>query len=150
MILDLLENRKYYDALGLRFQAAFDYLTAVDVKTLVPGKYDIIPGEVYVNIMAYDLEQDFDCRLESHLKYADIQCILAGREIVGYVPIGCASQATQYNAEKDILFYDGTYQTMSLSEGMFVVFFPWDVHKAKMAPPKGGKVIKAVVKVLVE
>lgn len=150
MILDLLKNRKYYDALGLRFQAAFDYLTTVDVGTLEPGRYDIIPGEVYVNVMAYPLEQDFDCKLESHRKYADIQCILAGKEMVGYAPIDSVSQTAEYDEEKDIIFYDGMYQTMNLEESMFVVFFPCDVHKAKMAPPKGAKVIKAVVKVLVD
>jgi len=149
MILDLLKNKKYYDALGPRFRAAFDYLTTVDVKALLSGKYDIIPGEVYVNVMAYDLKQDFECRLESHLKYADIQCILTGREVVGYAPAGCVVRTEEYNAEKDISFYEGPYQTMTLEEGMFVVFFPCDVHKAKMAAPDGGKVVKAVVKVLI-
>jgi biofilm protein TabA len=57
----------------------------------------------------------------------------------------CTSQRGEYNAEKDVVFYnDAPEMYFQLNDGQFAIFFPEDVH----APMIGeGPIKKLVVKV---
>lgn len=149
MIIDTLENCRYYTGIGERFVAAFDFL-AENAATLAVGRHVIIPGEVYVNVREYDIAEGEEIRLEAHRRYADIQCVLEGVEIIGYRQVEGAEPATEYDEQADLIFYRDGWEPICMPTGKFAVLFPGDGHAVKISPPGGAHVKKAIVKVLLD
>jgi YhcH/YjgK/YiaL family protein len=85
-------------------------------------------------------------KFECHDKHIDIQLCISGTEMLGWKPReACTSQRGEYNAEKDVVFYnDAPDMYFELRDGQFAIFYPEDVH----APMIGeGTIKKMVIKV---
>jgi YhcH/YjgK/YiaL family protein len=82
-------------------------------------------------------------KFECHNKNIDIQVCIDGLETIGWKPRqSCNNPNGEYNAEKDVLFYnDKPDMFFQLTNMQFVIFFPEDVH----APMIGDSNIKKVV-----
>lgn len=146
MIFDSLKNRALYYALCPRFERAFDYIVSTDLAALPVGRHTIDDDDIFVNVIECDLKKPADAKLEIHDKYIDIQVVVSGLESFGWSeraevrrPLG------DFDAEKDIRFYDDTPQTYyTLKSGQFTILMPDDAH----APMVGeGRVKKLIVKV---
>ncbi|MBP3355980.1 MAG: YhcH/YjgK/YiaL family protein [Rikenellaceae bacterium] len=147
MILDSTKNWQLYAAVNPLFGKVFDYLNSVDLNTLEEGKHVVDGDNIFLMINNRDLKKPEDAALEVHNKYIDIQIVIAGEETFGYKDRAeCTSPRSEFNTEKDILFYDDNPTTyFTLHEGQMAVFFPEDGH----APMIGnGKIKKCIVKVL--
>lgn len=147
MILDSTKNWQLYAAVNPLFGKVFDYLNSVDLNTLEEGKHVVDGDNIFLMINNRDLKKPEDAALEVHNKYIDIQIVIAGEETFGYKDRAeCTSSRSEFNTEKDILFYDDKPTTyFTLHEGQMAVFFPEDGH----APMIGnGKIKKCIVKVL--
>ncbi|MDX2129468.1 MAG: YhcH/YjgK/YiaL family protein [Chloroherpetonaceae bacterium] len=150
MILDKLRNGHHYTSYHPRLKQAFDYLLTTDLKSLSPGSHEIDGKEIFI-IVAEDKrtpETKQNEKLEVHRKYIDIQL-----SIIGSFPIGwrgledCNSLDKPYNEENDYLLYsDHSTFEMTVGEGEFAIFYPFDAHSPQ--PPK-DYVKKAIVKVAV-
>ena len=57
-----------------------EYVNSWELAALPCGKYVIDGERIYVSIQEYETKSYGDCRFETHKRYADIQCILQGRE----------------------------------------------------------------------
>lgn len=147
MILDKLENSALYENITENLKKGFNYLRNTDLKTLEVGKYEIDGTNVYALISEYETKKHEDCRPEAHHKYADIQCIISGKEAIGFVTLNNQPEMVTYNPDKDIVFYQTETSPLILEEGMFAVFFPQDVHRPCMQIGGPEKVKKAVIKV---
>src|SRR5262249_10109166 len=90
---------------------------------------------------------------ESHRKYIDVQFVAGGHERFGWVPMSKApATTTEYNAEKDVIFYEPGVETFDAPAGTFMIFYPDDIHAPSLAtgtPPRPNDVVKVVVKVAV-
>ncbi len=146
MIFDSLKNRALYYALCPRFERAFDYIASTDLAALGAGRHTIDGDDIFVNVIECDLKKPEDAKLEIHDKYIDIQVVVSGLESFGWSeradvrrPLG------DFDAEKDIRFFDDTPQTYyTLRPGQFTILMPDDAH----APMVGeGRVKKLIVKV---
>ncbi len=146
MIFDSLKNRALYYALCPRFERAFDYIASTDLAALEAGRHTIDGDDIFVNVIECDLKKPEDAKLEIHDKYIDIQVVVSGLESFGWSeradvrrPLG------DFDAEKDIRFFDDTPQTYyTLRPGQFTILMPDDAH----APMVGeGRVKKLIVKV---
>ncbi len=147
MILDSTKNWQLYAAVNPLFEKVFRYLNSVDLNTLEEGKHVVDGDNIFLTINNRDLKKPEDAALEVHNKYIDIQIVIAGEETFGYKDRAeCTSPRSEFNTEKDILFYDDKPTTyFTLHEGQMAVFFPEDGH----APMIGnGKIKKCIVKVL--
>ncbi|MDR1508595.1 MAG: YhcH/YjgK/YiaL family protein [Synergistaceae bacterium] len=149
MIIDVLENFGRYYCLGKRFEEAFRFLAKNDAGFLTLGRHDIVLGEVYANVREYDVKDGDGVVLESHRRYADVQCVIEGEEIAGYIPVVDVTPATEYDENTDSIFYKGKGEHFALRTGRFAVFFPGDAHAVRISPPGGSHVKKVVVKVLI-
>ncbi|MGI6084771.1 MAG: YhcH/YjgK/YiaL family protein [Acetivibrionales bacterium] len=150
MIIDILDNWEQYASLGDRFNKAFKFLAESDPDKIAIGRHDIVSGEVYANVREYDVQEGGDIKLESHRRYADIQYVFKGTEIIGYAVTGEGETIEEYNSEKDVIFYKGPFEALTLREGKFAVFFPGDAHAVRISPSGGSHIKKAVVKVLLD
>lgn len=147
MIIDTLQNAsKYYSAHPL-FAKAFAYISQTDLANAADGKGDISDGLKFIfsNSPGKAKEASLS-KFECHNKNIDIQLCINGEETIGWKPREkCMSPNGDYNAEKDVQFYNDEPDTFfQLNNGQFAIFFPEDVH----APMIGeGNIKKLVIKV---
>ena len=147
MIVDTLNNAsKYYSAHPL-FAKAFEYIRQTDLANAADGKADIADGlkSIFSNSPGKTKEASL-AKFECHNKNIDIQVCISGEETIGWKPREkCVTPNGEYNAEKDVQFYNDAPDTFfQLNNGQFAIFFPEDVH----APMIGeGNIKKLVIKV---
>ena len=148
MVIDKMENFGKYVALNPLFDIVADYLKTNDLNALEVGKYTIQGDELRLNIAQTKPKSKEEAKLEAHRDYIDIQIPLSDVEGMGYTPTcDCLPRDAAYNAEKDILFYQGLAESyIDVKPGMFAIFFPEDGH-APGVTPTGVK--KAIFKVKV-
>lgn len=149
MIVDDLALSSKYASLHPRFKAAFDFLTTQPLENLSLGKHTIDGDNIFaivVNEEAVPMLESTS-QFECHNQYIDIQYVFGGVETIGYKQRStCVEPRGEYNAEKDVLFFeDAPDFFFKLYPGQFGIYFPDDVH----APMIGeGKIRKVVIKVL--
>lgn len=148
MILDKLENATCYSGISENLNIGFEFLKNTDLAALKNGKHEIKGMEIFAIVNEEDTKKHQDCRLESHRIYADIQYIVSGKEFIGFASLNNQPVTTEYSPDRDIIFFSGETRPIYLEAGMFVVFFPQDVHRPGMQVDGPEKVKKVVVKVL--
>jgi YhcH/YjgK/YiaL family protein len=149
MILDYLKNAELYFGLNPFIKQGLEYLIDNDLKTTQAGKYAISENFVILSLNEYDtkpVEQGF---LEAHRKHIDIQFMVSGEEKIGYDSLGHSLSSVEYHEEKDIQFFGGTGEFLTLKENMFAIFFPIDLHMPGLQINSPARVKKAVIKVRV-
>ena len=148
MIIDKLENAHLYKNLGERINRSFDYIKTTDLKNLPVGKYPIDGENIFALVSEYKTKPESEGKLEAHKKYIDVQYVISGEELMGYVPLGGQKVLEQYKEENDIVFFTGDKSFTKVSAGMFAIFFPEDVHMPGISTRKISEVKKLVIKVL--
>ncbi len=147
MIIDTLENAAKYYSVHPLFQKAFEYINTQDLKSLEVGKFDISEGlkgaiAEKEGMTAEESTSKFEC----HNNNIDIQLCIIGPEVMGWRPrSSCSSPKAEYNADKDVLFYNDTPDMyFTLKDNQFAIFFPEDVHAPMISD---GVVKKMIIKV---
>ncbi|GAE16669.1 hypothetical protein IX307_001139 [Bacteroides pyogenes] len=146
MIVDTLENIEKYVVLNPLFAQAVEFLKSHDLQAMEAGKTEVKGKELVVNIVRTKPKKKEEARLEAHREFIDIQLPLSGTEVIGYTPLArCVPADAPFNAEDDIVFFDGAAETyVSLKPGMFAIFFPQDGHAPGITPDGVKKVIVKV------
>ena len=147
MIIDTLTNASKYLSVHPLFAQAFKYIRDTDLANAADGKADISEGLKAIFSNAPGKTKEASCaKFECHNKNLDIQLCINGLETIGWKPREkCVIPNGDYNAEKDVQFYNDAPDTFfQLTDGQFAIFFPEDVH----APMIGeGTIKKLVIKV---
>lgn len=149
MIIDKIENAHLYKGLGNRIQKAFEYINKTDLINIKPGKYEIDGENIFALINEYKTKPESEGKLEAHRKYIDVQYVISGEELIGYTPLGNQIILEPYKEENDVEFFKGEKSFTKVSEGMFAIFFPEDVHMPWIITGKISFVKKLVIKVRV-
>ena len=147
MVIDKIENSHLYKGLSKRIEKAFEYIKATDLKNIKPGKYEIDGENIFALISEYKTKLESEGKLEAHRKYIDVQYVIIGEELMGYSPLGNQQILDPYKEQNDIVFYTGDKSFIKVSEGMFAIFFPEDVHMPGIASGRSSSVKKLVIKV---
>lgn len=147
MIFDQLKNAHIYFALGERIQKALEYLKTTDFSNIEPGKYEIDGDNIYSVVSQYDTKPITAGKWEAHKKYADIQCVIEGKEKIGYSFSNKMIVTQEYNESKDIMFLKGEGNFLIVDPGYFTILFPSDIHMPGIAINISTPVKKVVVKV---
>lgn len=82
-----------------------EYVNSWELAALPCGKYVIDGERIYVSIQEYETKSYGDCRFETHKRYADIQCILQGREQIWVTEQPLLTPDTEYDPKADIRFW---------------------------------------------
>jgi len=146
MIIDKLENLKYYAAVNPLFEKVVEFLKQNDLNTLEAGKHEIEGKDLFVNIQVAKGRPCEAATIETHIRMIDIQIPLDGEETFGYTPL-TDLPAYEYNEEKDITKYGDTKaQTyVTLKPGQMGIFFPQDGHAPCISDK--AEIKKAIFKV---
>lgn len=144
MVVDKLENLEKYVSLNPLFAQAVEYLKSTDLDAHEIGKITLKEGELMVNFSQTRSKTKEEAKLETHNQFIDIQIPLSGVEIMGYTPRTDLPEE-EYNAEKDITFYKGLAKDyLTITPGMFAIFFPQDGHAPGVTSDGVKKVIVKV------
>jgi biofilm protein TabA len=148
MILDSLKNAGLYESIHPRFQQAFHFLKNTNLANLPLGKMEINGSDLFVNVVEVVGKSADDAKMETHLRYIDIQVPVTAPETMGWIAVNQLKETTQeYNAEKDVAFFaDKATNFINVQPNEFAVFFPEDGHQPGIAE---GQHKKVIVKVLV-
>ena len=149
MISDSLSHSSLYAGLQPRFAAAFKFLRALPANP-ADGRHEIEGDRLFALVQSYTTTPAAERKLEHHRKYADIQFLFAGEEIIEHSPLEGLAVDTPYNAEKDFgLVRDPAWRSaVVLKPGVFGIYFPDDAHKPGCSIHTPTAVRKVVVKVL--
>jgi YhcH/YjgK/YiaL family protein len=147
MIIDKIENAHLYKNISERINKSFEYIGTTDLKNLPAGRYPIDGENIFALVSEYQTKPESEGKLEAHKKYFDVQYVISGEELMGYAPLGKQQILESYKEENDIVFYTGDKSFTKVSEGMFAIFFPEDVHMPGISTGKISDVKKLVIKV---
>lgn len=148
MIIDLIKNCEKYYSIHPRFKEVFEFILKTDFSKIDCGRYEIEGDNIYVNIEEYKTKDV--SKPEYHKKYIDIQLVASGKEMVGYLPKSDLIIDDGYDEKKDLGFGQGVPDFINIKPGLFLIFFPDDVHQPCMMVGESKKVKKVVVKVKVD
>jgi YhcH/YjgK/YiaL family protein len=147
MIVDKAENLNLYTHLGAKFQKGFNFILDPELMLLDNGRYEIDGDNVYALVSEYKTKVESEGKLESHKKYIDIQFLAKGNELIGYTPFNNQELITEYDEAKDFQLFNGDKFFINLHQGMFAVFFPYELHMPGIISSKQTYVKKVVIKV---
>jgi YhcH/YjgK/YiaL family protein len=147
MIIDKIENSHLYKNISERIRKSFEYIKTTDLKNLPAGRYPIDEENIFALVSEYQTKPESEGKLEAHKKYIDVQYVISGEELMGYVPFSNQQVLEPYKEENDIIFYRGEKSFTKVSSGMFAIFFPEDVHMPGISTGKISDVKKLVIKV---
>lgn len=148
MVIDNIANYAQYIELHPLFARAFEYLKSTDFSEYQEGKYPIDGNDIFASISDYITKSSG--QLEGHREYIDIQYIISGQEKIGVAKLNNQTESIPYSNERDIAFFEGDYETITLKEGMFAIFFPDDLHLPCLKCDEPSAVKKVVVKVRIK
>lgn len=148
MIVDRIENAHLYYGLGQRLKSALQYLESAQYQNLQPGRYEISGSDIVALVQCYQTVEHKDC-FEAHRRYADIQYVTSGAELVGVADIHEVTPGT-YDETKDYMSATGKPYYIPLTAGAFAILFPQDAHMPGLAVAKPAEVKKVVMKVLLD
>lgn len=147
MILDHLRNASLYRGLGPNFARAFDFLAGPEWRSLPDGRHEIDGQRLIALPQSYTTRPREKGRWEAHRRYADIQLIVRGREMMGFAPLDQLAVEQPYDPATDCLFLTGQGQLLTVAEGEFAVFLPQDAHMPCLAIDEPQPIAKIVLKV---
>ena len=135
-------------------ERALNFLQSVDTSTLTDGKMEIDGSRVYALVQTYESRPENDNpTFEAHRRYADIQYIESGVEIIGWAPLALLEPSDPYDEEKDAVL--GTVPTeawtpVRIAAGQAIVLYPSDAHAPGLAAGEPAAVKKVVLKIALE
>lgn len=152
MILDQAKNLDKYKGLGIgdRYAKAVEWLKNTDLASLPVGTYEIDGRDVYAMIQEYTTKQWENGNFETHDNYTDVQYVIKGKEILGYVGRdNLTAVKMPYDPARDLTFYEEPASSLACAcvADDFMIFFPTDGHKPQIASGEQSPVKKCVLKI---
>ena len=140
--------------MSARLRTALQYIAETDFTKVENGEYRLDGDKVFARVNRYVTEARECKKPESHNAYIDVQYLGEGTEKIYYAAKSDTLKVVEdYAKERDLLFYDdaGEKDSVTLGDGVFAIFFPWELHRPGChAAHEGCNVQKIVVKVLAE
>ncbi len=148
MIVDALDHCGQYAGLNADLARGLQFLSGAAARGLSDGRYLIDGERLFATVSTYRTREEAEVPFEAHRLFIDIQCLLAGKEILYWMPCQGAAVRQPYSKDKDVeLLEDGESSAVVLGSGVFAILFPADAHKPGCAALDPEEVRKVVIKV---
>ena len=144
MIHDTIDKLSTYTAINPHFATVTQSLSTHDLAQLSLGHYDIVKGQVSVNIFQTAPKAYNQAQMEAHRQMIDIHVPISGDEIQGYRPASVLTSQS-YDPQTDSSLHPDTPTTYyTVRVGEMSIHFPGEGHSPAITT-QGIK--KAVFKV---
>ena len=151
MIADKIKNIGNYEQLKKYEKDVNSFLKRLESENLPDGRYDIDGDNIFALVQRYTTKPKSEGLMEAHEKYADLQCILKGREYI-YVDYAEDLKITDdRRPEGDIFFFELRPDKGGslLEAGCFGYYAPTDAHMPCITADEPSEIEKVVFKILV-
>ena len=108
MIVATLEEAAKQTVLAPAFEKAYKFLLDARGRTLEQGRVEIDGDRVFAMVQSYQTASGGEPKFEAHRKYADIQYITAGAELIGWTPLQKMAAVGEYDPAKDVILGTAT------------------------------------------
>lgn len=151
MIFDTVKNMNYYVKMMPELGTIQKFLLELNLDELEMKRYDLDGDNLFVSPATYFPKEHEGAEYESHVKYADVQVVLKGREYIGVAPLEDCTVTKPFEDGGDIAFYTSEKGSLCLVEaGYFLLLYPQDAHMPCLKVEDGEEVTKLVFKVRIE
>lgn len=149
MLTTNLKLADKYDYLSEKFARAYEFLRTKDLSTLPIGITEIDGTDIFANVQEYTTMPWEDCAFEAHDQYFDLQYVVDGKEMFGYIKREELTETVPYDKEKDLVFFAEPEESgkILLEAGDLAIVPPEDAHKPRCMAKESCKVKKIVIKV---
>ena len=107
MIVCAIEDLERYVSLNKNFAKVVEFLKNNDIESLPLGRNDVDGDEVFISMQEFEGKTRDVAKLETHIKYIDIQLPFSTTESLGWRSVGNLTAPSQpYNEADDIVFID--------------------------------------------
>ena len=147
MIFDVLANADRYASVHPLFAECFAFLKNIDLAALPVGRQPLGGSGCTVIISEAPPKTKETSRLEGHRAFIDVQYMVAGEELIGYVPrVRCTEKSN--DVANDFQELEGSAEYLTLRRGCFAIYFPDDGHQPGIGTgAHTGLIHKIVIKV---
>lgn len=131
------------------FSESFKWITE-NAGTAANGIYELGEDNWFVNVHGYSTQSRDKCVWENHTQTIDIQYIIAGLEGIDFAEVQELGPPVHYNLRADTERFSPEafpFSHLVLHSGEFVVFFPGEAHRPKIAVDQACRIRKLVVKI---
>lgn len=144
----LIQPKSRYSETAEKVKMAVEYISALDKENLKPGIYEV-DDYFYYLVQEYHTKPIWECVLESHRKYIDIQWIAEGEEAIDVIDIARLQIDKAYSEKKDVMFWKPVQGMMRiyLKAGTYAVLYPENAHMRCISPCNPNQVKKIIGKV---
>jgi len=149
MIADKISNIAFYPMLADVAQDVLDFIARIDAEKLEAGRYELRGTDLFALLQNNTTKAKENGRMESHEKYADLQYIHTGREVIYYDTLDDQVITEDTRPAKDNIFYASRPDKggIVLSSGMFGYYAPQDCHMPGISVEGPESVTKVVFKI---
>lgn len=147
MIVAKLKDAPAYRGIHERLDRALALLTPEFLASVTAEPTELEGKALYCFRCDYDTVPFEETFFEAHRKYLDIQLLLSGRERVDIADPATLEETEQHDDFRGLR--GEAEQSVLLQPGRFLVVFPGDAHRLKIAVNGPEAVSKVVFKVLV-
>jgi YhcH/YjgK/YiaL family protein len=98
------------------------------VLNLPDGRHELDGDRIIAMPQGYPTRPRTEGRWEAHRRYIDIQYIISGQETMGWAPVSTLEPVTTFDEAKDVGFFAGNGDMLTVRQGMFALFLPQDAH----------------------
>lgn len=140
--VDAVEFKEQYEANKELWDKLFGFLATTDLNSLAPGKVDLVPGRLWINVLEYEPKDAANTKIETHRNFIDLQYTYEGNELMGLAGI-----MTDYDPVKDRNFYAlcNPIEYAKATPDVFFLYFPKEMHqpsvKAEGEAVKSRKIV---------
>ena len=144
MIFDVLANADRYASVHPLFAECFAFLRHTDLATLPVGRQPLGSSGCIVIVSEAAPKTKQGALLEGHRAFIDIQYMVTGEEIIGYVPrANCAEKSD--DVPNDFQELQGIAEYLTLRPGCFAIYFPEDGHHPGIGTGAHTGIIRKIV-----
>lgn len=132
MIFDRISNLETYAESNEKLAAISEFLKKHPFAALADGRHELGLG-IYANVVSGAVRDDGN--FEAHRRYADLQLVVEGSEVMEWAHLDELIDGEDYDAKGDIQFFAGqpaAAVALKVYRGYFAVFYPQDGHKPSM------------------
>ena len=148
MILDKLENFRYYQRCIPEIWDAVRFIERAKREHLPAGRYPV--GKGYAFIQEGETRSFEEADFEIHKNYFDMQVLLEGEEMWECADAAELEEKSPYDSEIDIQWLTGSGQKSAMKPDMFYIVYPTDAHKPCCHESRKTSYRKAVVKIRID
>jgi biofilm protein TabA len=129
---------------------AFEHLQSLDPAKIQPGLTAIVGEDVFARASTGATKPVEGARFEVHAKYIDVQYVVKGQEMMGFLPRADGLTAVApFDTTKDVGLFvpPEQFAKVEVRAGQYAVFFPGQPHLPGRDLEGAHDVVKVVVKV---